>query len=161
MGTGAWRLAGVVVLVASFALSFPAQAVAENETMNFHSVTLTFPVTPGPCPGEGAGIVTYTFNGVMHTTNDSAGGIHFTFTATGDFMFVPSDPTQLSSSGHATMWFGGNVLVYSSGVIALSGTFSLHGTASDGSSFQFNSVAHLAINPDGKIVSSVMNFNCH
>ncbi len=113
-------------------------------------------------------MVTFTYNGVAHVTSDSSGGVHFTFTATGDFTFVPGtfvgntfvpDPSGLVATGQATMWGGGNLP--SSGSAVLTFTFSLHGTASDGTIFRINSVAHVAVNANGTMTTMFAMAVCH
>ncbi len=160
-GARVWGLAGVMVMVSLLAWSFSARAEATNMTMTVHSATMTFPVMQGPCPGFGAGVVYFTFNGIIHQTNDSAGGKHFTFTSEGNFTYVQNDPTKPTYTGHAAMWFGANVMVDSSGVFEIDGTFSVHAVGSDGSAINFNSEAHMTVTPDGRVTSVVMYFNCH
>lgn len=105
-------------------------------------------------------MVTKTYNRVIHQTNDSAGGFHFTFTAAGNFTYVQNDPTQPTYTGHVTQWFGVNVMVDSSGVIEAGATFSAHGTGSDGSTIGFNAVSHMTILPDGTVTGQVMQLQC-
>ncbi len=136
--------------------------------MTFHDAPMTMPVAAIDCPLASAGMVTLTYNGVMHVTNDSSGGIHLTFTATGNFTFTPGtfndgifvpNPSGLMFTGHATFWFGGNLA--SSGTTVFSSTFSAHGVGTDGSTFGFNGVMHVTFNPDGTPTGAVMNLVCH
>lgn len=155
-----------MALVVPMAFAMSVRGEGETMTMTFHNVTQTFPVTAGPCPGPAGGIVTFTYNGVEHITNDSSGGAHFTFTSTGDFTFVGGTfvdgtfvPSGLVATGQATMWGGGNLPASGSAVFTF--TFSLQGTISDGTIFRMNSVAHVTVNANGTMTTMFAMAVCH
>src|SRR5438128_10945837 len=96
---------------AFFALSLPVSASgagAVSFTQTFHNAVQTMPV-PNPCTAA-PGTVTLTYNGVAHatflTSGVRAGTGWETFTATGDFAFVPADPSQPSISAEVTTGSG-------------------------------------------------------
>ncbi|HEY7780586.1 MAG TPA: hypothetical protein VIC85_10295 [Ktedonobacterales bacterium] len=122
---------------------------SQTTTVHFHNATDSFP-SPNPCTGAD-GVVTLTYNGVMHFTVNKAGDFWATGTETGDFSFVPTDTNQPSYTGHFTSWFGEsdnnqNGVDHS--------TFSLHGTGSDGSSIQFHETQHFSTNANGDVTVS-------
>ena len=151
---------------AFFALSLPVSASgagAVSFTQTFHNAVQTMPV-PNPCTGA-PGTVTLTYNGVAHatflTSGVGAGTGWGTFTATGDFAFVPADPSQPSFSGKFTTWDGNNENLRN---FTTTATFSLRGTGSDGSTLNFHDVAHITIlNPltNPTIVVSFDKFSCN
>jgi hypothetical protein len=148
-------LRGTVVACAVIALlvvaAVPALADGQGATtftQTFHNATDSF-ATPNPCTGA-PGTVTITYNGVLHFTVNKAGDFWATGTQTGDFVFVPDDPTQPTYTGHFTTWFGDsdnrqNEVEHS--------TFTVHGTGSDGSTLQFHDTMHLSVSASGAVVS--------
>ncbi len=147
-------------MMALAAIPSPVRAEATHMTITFHSATMTFVTAGGPCPVFGAGVITTIYNGVIHQTNDSGGGFHYTFTAAGDFTYVQNDPTRPTYTGHFAQWFGVNVMVDSSGVIEAGATFSVHGTGTDGSIIGFKAVSHMTILPDGTVTGLVLDMMC-
>ena len=141
---------GLLLFVTSSALAAGAGAVSVTQT--FHNATQTFP-SPNPCTGD-PGTVTTISNGVAHatflTSGVGAGTGWFTFTATGDFVFTPADPTKPTFTGHFTAWDGENVNLKN---FAATSTFVLHGTGSDGSTLTFHDVAHISVSASGITLS--------
>jgi len=132
---------------AFFALSLPVSANgagAVSFTQTFHNAVETMPV-PNPCTGA-QGTVTITYNGVAHatflTSGVGAGTGWETFTATGEFAFVPTDPSQPSFNGKFTTWDGDNENLRN---FTATATFRLKGTGSDGSTLSFHDVFHITI----------------
>jgi hypothetical protein len=122
-------------------LLFPGTATlaqAETETVTFKNVTESFPDV-NPCTGDPA-VVTITYNGVLHISEDATGGFHITGTLTGTFFLDVDDPALPDYSGRFTQWFGGN---HNSNVANETFTFSARGTGTDGSRLRFNFVAHI------------------
>ncbi len=132
-------------------LTVPAHAAATPMTVTFHDTTVSFPVTPITCPsgatGLPGGMLTITYNGVMHTTSDTAGGIHFTMTITGSFVLVAT--SGVTFTGHINVWSGGTEHFASNGASEIGFTASAHGTGTDGSTIDFHIVAHITINANG------------
>jgi hypothetical protein len=125
-------------------------------TQTFHHATQTFP-TSNPCTGA-PGTVTLTFNGVVHVTMDTNTGTgHMTETMTGDFVFVPDDPTQPTITGHFTSWDGENQNIQN---FTATATFNLHGTGSDGSRLQGHFLAHISVSATG-ITILFDKMTCH
>jgi hypothetical protein len=146
-------LAVVALLLVTTASVF-AQTVTFTQT--FHHVTQTFP-TSNPCTGV-PGTVTVTFNGVVHATMDTTTGTgHMTETMTGDFVFVPDDPTQPTFTGHFTSWDGENQNIQN---FTATATFNLHGTGSDGSRLQAHMLAHISVSATG-ITIEFFKTTCH
>ena len=149
-------------LAALIILALPASAAgagAVTMTQTFHDATQTFPNT-NPCSGT-PGSVDITYNGVAHltflTSGVGAGTGWGTFTATGDFAFTPSDPTQPSFSGHFTNWDGFSFNLTN---FASTGIFVVHGTGSDGSTLTFHDVAHITVlNPLSTSPTVVVKFD--
>jgi len=143
-------VAGLLLFPASSA--FAAGAGAVSVTQTFHNATQSFP-TPNPCTGD-LGTVTLTYNGVAHanflTSGIGAGTGWFTFTATGDFVFTPLDPTKPTFTGHFMAWDGENVNLQN---FAATSTFVLHGTGSDGSTLMFHEVFHVSVSASGITLS--------
>jgi hypothetical protein len=148
-------LLGALVSGAVIALLVVAvrPAVADGQgattfTQTFHNATDSF-AAPNPCTGA-PGMVTITYNGVLHFTVNKAGDFWATGTQTGDFVLTPDDPTLPTYRGHFTTWFGvgdnrRNGVEHS--------TFSAHGTGSDGSTLQFHDTMHLSVSASGAVVS--------
>ena len=131
-----------------------------TETTTQKNLVETFvDVIPDPiCSDEGPlYTITTTTNLVMHSTIFADGREHDTFTQTGTFVAVPQDPSLPTYTGHFTMWGGFNGNAQSaSGTF----TFSLHGTANDGSTITLNSVEHFNVTPGG-VENSFSFENCH
>ncbi len=131
-------------------LTMPAHATASTATMTFHDMTTSMPVTPITCPSGATvpgGMLSTTANGVMHSTNDTAGGIHVTMTITGSFVLLAT--SGVTFTGHVNVWFGGTAHFASNGASEFGVTVSARGTGTDGSTFDFHIVAHVTINANG------------
>ncbi len=138
-------------------LAFPSAAVASTQTVHFHNATATLPFG-NPCSGA-AGAFQVTFSGVAHVTNDSAGGQRATMTLHGDFMFVPTDPTQPTFTGHFTLRSGGNMHATSSGM-EMGFAAIWNGIGSDGSTLKFHVVGHMTVNAGGTTTVSFFTVKC-
>jgi hypothetical protein len=148
------RIPLAVLAAAASGFGFPILAVFA-ETNTEHNATDSFPEF-NPCTGQ-AGIVTVTYNEIEHESSDNSGGSHETFTQTGTFVFEQED--GLTITGHFTIWDGENG--NSGGTEVGTFTFSLHGTASDGTILRANSVAHYTSSPADIITSMFERTNCH
>ncbi|TMC84280.1 MAG: hypothetical protein E6J06_07225 [Chloroflexi bacterium] len=158
----------VAALAAVVVLATPAAAAgagAVSVTQTFHNVTQTFtppdPMASNPCTGA-PGILTLTYNGVSHmtflTSGVGAGTGWGTFTATGAFTFVQSDPA-VTFTGRFTTWDGFSMNLNN---FTSTGTLNGRGTGSDGSSLTFHSVFHITglnTNPP-TIVVTFGKLNC-
>jgi len=141
-------------LLAITLLASPVQANgagAVSFTQTFHNATHSFP-TNAPCASE-TGILTITYNGVAHgtvlTSGRGAGTGWFTFTATGTFSFAPvAGGGDVTYSGKFTIWDGENINLEN---YAATVTQIIHGTGSDGSTFNFHEVAHVTVAPSGDV----------
>jgi len=146
------RRHALALLVVVGLLLFPASSAfadgAVTFTQTFKDVSDTFP-TPNPCTGD-PGTVTITFNGVFHVTELPNGTSHFTITQTGDFVFVPDDPTQPTFTGHFTAWAGFNS---NNKNAAGTSTFTVHGTGSDGSVLKFHVTDHFSVSASGVVIT--------
>lgn len=136
------RRTAVIGLAAALLLSVAAPAVAggpaQTFTQTFKDVTESFP-EGNPCTGD-PGIVTITYNGVIHITELASGEFHITGTFTGTFTFVHDDPTLPTYTGRFTQWFGEN---HNRNEAVATFTFRARGTGSDGSTLNFHAVAHI------------------
>lgn len=151
---GALVFLAVVALLLVTATSVNAKTVTFTQT--FHHITQTFPAS-NPCTGV-TGTVTLTFNSVVHVTMDTTTGTgHMTETMTGDFVFVPDDPTQPTFTGHFTSWDGENQNIQN---FTATATFNLHGTGSDGSRLQGHFLAHISVSATG-ITIRFDKMTCH
>ena len=138
-------------------------AGAKPVTMTFHEKHATetfrdvFPCLGStPVPAR----ITTTENGVIHVT---AAGIddrgtpdpeddtfippyHITGTFEGTFVANPLDPSFPTFTGHFTQWFGEN-----SNTSNANGTFTFTviGSAPDGSTIRFHETAHFLVTPNG------------
>uniref|UniRef100_A0A831TCT5 Carboxypeptidase regulatory-like domain-containing protein n=1 Tax=Thermorudis peleae TaxID=1382356 RepID=A0A831TCT5_9BACT len=145
------RVFALIVTLSTLLLTVVANvgaAPAETVTITFKDVTETFADT-NPCTGE-PGLVTVTYNGVLHITGLPNGTYHVTGTQTGTFVFEPDDPSQPSVAGRFTIWFGEN-----SNQASFNGTvtFRVNGQGSDGSTLRFNGVAHISMSATGSTTS--------
>lgn len=155
-------IASLAAFGAVLLMALPAQASgagAMSFTQAFHNATASFP-SANPCTGA-TGTLTITYNGVMHitflTSGVGAGTGWATFTATGDFAFTPSDPTQPSFTGQFTNWDGQSFNLQN---FAATGILRVKGTGSDGSSLQFHDVMHITIlNPLSSSPTTVVSFD--
>jgi hypothetical protein len=157
-----------LALASLLLLAFPAYASATTFTMTVKDLTVgPFLVTPIVCPDGTTipgGILTLTVNGVFHVTNDTAGGIHFTSTTTGNLTLVGLNPdgtlTGVTYTGHFTTWDGGTVHITSTGATEFGFTFSAHATGTDGSTFAFHQGLHITFNPGGTITANMTRLTC-
>jgi len=110
------------------------------------SVTLPF-VTLFPCVGDAT--ITITFNAVVHINTDDRGGIHATFTTTGEVVAGPVDAALPTYTGHFMMWggFNGN-LKNAAGTF----TFVVIASGSDGSTVKFQLVQHFSVSASGVVL---------
>ena len=140
------------MLAATTGLALGSGAGAVTFTQNFHDATTSFPNT-NPCTGV-PGILTITYNGVAHgtvlTSGVGAGTGWFTFTATGSFIFTPTDPSQPTFTGKFTVWDGQSININN---FAATSILVVHGTGSDGSSLTFHSVMHFSVSASGVVIS--------
>ena len=144
----------VMALLLVTATSVYAKTITFTQT--FHDVTQSFSAA-NPCTGA-PGTVTTTFNGVFHVTMDPTTGTgHMTETMTGDFVFVPDDPTQPTVTGHFTGWDGENQNIQN---FTATATFNLHGTGSDGSRLQGHILAHISVSATGMTIE-FFKATCH
>ncbi len=149
-------LVSLAVLALLLVTTTSVFAKAVTFTQTFHHATQTFP-NSNPCTGA-PGTVTLTFNGVFHVTMDNTTGTgHMTETMTGDFVFVPDDPTQPTFTGHFTSWDGENQNIQN---FTATATFNLHGTGSDGSRLQGHFLAHISVSATG-ITILFDKMTCH
>jgi hypothetical protein len=154
--------ASLAAVGAVFLMALPAQANgagAVSITQTFHNATLTVG-SANPCSGA-LGSLTLTYNGVAHvtflTSGVGAGTGWATFTATGDFAFTPSDPTQPSFTGQFTAWDGESFNLTN---FAATGILHVNGTGSDGSSLSFHDVMHVTVlNPLSSSPTVVVSFD--
>jgi hypothetical protein len=155
-------ITGVAALGAVLLMAIPAQASgagAVSVTQTFHNATVSMS-SPNPCTGA-AGTITLTYNGVNHvtflTSGVGAGTGWGTFTATGDFAFTPTDPSQPSFTGKFTAWDG---FSFNLNNFAATSILVVHGTGSDGSSLTFHDVMHTTVlNPLSNSPTIVVNFD--
>ena len=132
-------------------LLFPVSSVfaaATSFTVTFHDVTESFPDT-NPCSGA-AGIVTLTYNGVVHVTLLRNGTSHFTITQTGDLVFVPANSAEPTFTGHFTFWDGENENRSSDTDTEI---FVVHAVGSDGSTVTIHEVEHVSVSASGVTIS--------
>lgn len=154
-----WKLASVVaailiMLTASTALANGNGAVSFTETE--HNAVDQFQDVV-PCQEDlGTFDITITYNAVFHTTIGPKSA-HFTFTQTGTFVAVSTDPDGPTFTGHFTMWGGFNENNRNAGGTF---TFSLHGTSSDGTTVKFNGVEHFSVSATGVLNEFIIE-NCH
>jgi hypothetical protein len=155
------RIFSVLIALAGFTLFGAAGALAANgaitETITEQNVTETF-VDVVPCGADEAALydITITYNGIEHSTIGPK-SIHFTFTQTGTFVAVPQDASLPTYTGHFATWGGFNENAKNaSGTF----TFSLHGTADDGSTIAFNGVEHFNVSASG-VVNEFSFDRCH
>lgn len=144
--------------------AMPAQADGAGSvsmTQTFHDATATFP-SANPCTGA-AGSLTITYNGVAHvnflTSGVGAGTGWVTFTATGEFVFTPTDPSQPSFTGDFTVWDGASFNLQN---FAATNILVVHGTGSDGSTLTFHDVMHITVlaGPPPSVVVSFDKPSC-
>jgi hypothetical protein len=140
-------IASVAAIGAVFLMALPVQASgagAVSLTQTFHNATQTMP-SANPCSGA-LGSLTITYNGIMHmtilTSGIGTGTAWGTFTATGDFAFTPTDPTQPSFTGQFTVWDG---FSFNLNNAAATSILVVHGIGSDGSSLTFHDVMHITV----------------
>ena len=155
------RILAVLIAFAGLTVVGVADALAANgavsETTTEQNITETF-VDVIPCGADETALydITLTFNLVEHSTIGPK-SVHFTFTQTGTFVAVPQDSSLPTFTGHFTEWGGFNENARNaSGTF----TFSLHGTAADGSTIAFNAVEHFNVSASG--VENEFSFDrCH
>lgn len=114
------------------------------QTIHFDNVTLSFP-SANPCSGA-PGTLTLTYSGVFHQATNPTGDVHLTTTIQGPFVFVPTDPTQPTYTGHYESWDGQDVNNQNS---VSHDTLNLTGTGSDGSHLSFHLIDHASVSASG------------
>ena len=144
----------VVVGVLLFPISSAFAEGAITFTETFHNVAESFSDV-NACTGD-PGTVTITYNGVVHVTLLPNGTSHFTVTQTGDFVFVPDDPSLPANTGRFTIWAGFNSNNQNA---AGTFTFTAHGTGSDGSEQTFHLTEHFSVSASG-IVNTFSKPRC-
>jgi hypothetical protein len=155
------RIFAVLIALAGFVLAGVADALAASgaisETTTEQDVTETF-VDVVPCGADEEALydITVTYNLIEHSTIGPT-SIHFTFTQTGTFVAVPQDPSLPTITGRFTEWGGFNESARTANGTF---TFSLRGTADDGSPITFNAVEHFNVSAQG--VTNEFSFaRCH
>jgi hypothetical protein len=145
-----WLLAWLTALTLSAALLAPAAAFAtETETVHFSGTDSR--ASANLCSGA-PGTLTIVFSGVMHTTELEDGTSHVAGTMTGTVTFLPDDPSQPSFTGHLTERSGENENA-SNATMTVAHNIVLHG--SDGSLGKQHILAHLTVNANGAVTSSI------
>jgi hypothetical protein len=137
-------------LALAMALLAPTAALA-TETDTVHvSGAGTEPLT-NPCSGA-SGMLTFEFNGVVHTTTLDSGTFQGSATNTGTWTFVPDDPTQPSYAGHLASFSEQN---FTSKNFTLTDSFYvvLHG--SDGSLLRLRAFFHVTTNANGAVTAFI------
>lgn len=145
------RHRALAFLIVVFALLLTASGAvaggngAQTTTAHEHKATDTF-VDLLPCAGVDPYTITITYNAVEHETI-TANGVHATFTQTGTFTAVPTNPSQLAFSGHFTNWGNFNLSPQN---VNSTFTFTIHGTSTDGSGvdLHFHETAHFTASGD-------------
>ena len=146
------RTAVSLAVVALLAFAAPSAFAGGNgaftQTVNLHNVPLTFPV--GTQCGAPAGVVSGTFNEVMHVTVNKAGDVWVTVTQEGWFTFVADDPTLPTFAGHFAVWFG---LSDNNRNSVMHDTFNIRATATDGSgsTLVIHAVDHVSVSASGQV----------
>ncbi len=148
-------LALVVVLLIPAATALAGGNGSYTYTQTYQNATDEF-VQPLSCT-NGLADITITYNGVFHYTVDKAGDFWGTGTQTGTVLAIPLDPSQPTYTGHFTIWFGENDNLSNSNSTS---TFSVHATGSDGSTMNFQEVAHYSVNANGVLTVNFDNLNC-
>ena len=141
-------LAIVAVLAFAAPSAFAGGNGAFTNTQHLHNVPLTFPV--GVLCGAPAGVITGTFNEVMHVTVNNAGDVWVTVTQEGWFTFVANDPTMPTFAGHFAVWFG---LSSNNRNSVMHDTFNIRATATDGSgaTLEVHAVDHVSVSASGQV----------
>jgi hypothetical protein len=146
------RTVASLAMVAAFAFMAPSAFAGGNgaftQTQNLHKVPLTFPV--GTQCGAPAGVVSGTFNEVMHVTINKAGDVWVTVTQEGWFTFVAEDPTMPTFAGHFAVWFG---LSDNNRNSVMHDTFNIRAIATDGSGaiLDMHAVDHVSVSANGQV----------
>jgi hypothetical protein len=155
------RIFAVLIALAGLTLGGVADALAANgavsETTTEHNITETFlDVIPCGADEEALYDITITYNLVEHSTIGPK-SVHFIFTQTGTFVAVPQDSSLPTYSGHFRERGGFNESARTANGTF---TFSLHGTADDGSTITFNTFEHFNVSAQG--VTNEFSFaRCH
>lgn len=140
-------IASLVVLclqVVAGPIVFADGAGASTQTLHFDNITQSSPFA-NPCSGA-PGTLTLTYSGVFHETINPAGDVHLTTTIQGTFVFVPTDPTQPTYTGHVESWDGLSINHQNS---VSHDTLNLTGTGSDGSHLRFHMIDHASVSASG------------
>ena len=146
------RTVVALAVVAGLAFTAPSAFAGGNgaftQTVNLHKVPLTFPVST-QC-GAPAGVVSGTFNEVMHVTVNTAGDVWVTVTQEGWFTFVADDPTLPTFAGHFAIWFG---LSDNNRNSVMHDTFNVRATATDrsGATLDIHAVDHISVSASGQV----------
>jgi hypothetical protein len=144
-----------LLMLSTIAVPQTLAAGAVSETTIEKDFTETF-TDIVPCVGDDLFDITVTYNLVEHETIGPKSA-HFTFTQTGTFVAVPQDASLPTYTGRFTEWGGFNENAKNA---AGTFTFSLRGTADDGSTITFNAVEHFSVSATG--VENEFSFeNCH
>ena len=153
------RVLVAAVMAGSLLALAPASAHAEGAVVE-HEVfetTASMPFVDG-CTGI-EGTVHISFKGVSHLTvraNQPPNAVSFT-NLTGDFTFVPDDPTLPTATGHFT-----SIDMGAGGVnAALTGILNTRGTTTDGTRIGAHARFHLTENGVGVIVVEFEKLGCN
>ena len=136
----------VAVLVFA-AVSSGGAVVTKNSA---HGLTFSAP-TSNPCSGA-TGTITIVSNFTFHTT-ENANSFHVTETETGNFSFVPDDPSQPSARGHFTDSFGFDA--NKNGRTVETQNFKEVAHLSDGSQITFHALFHITVNANGDVTAFI------
>ena len=132
-----------LLLVLSAVNGLATETVTEHQKRTTETFTDEF-----PCLG-GEAVITITYNGVFHIT-ENKNGQHVTGTTTGKFVADPVAEGVPNYTGRFTQWFGENLNKRTQNGTF---TFSVTGRAVDGSGrVRFHVVAHITTNRNGTIV---------
>jgi hypothetical protein len=148
------RLTAVAAATAVLLVLMAGLAQAKPITLTFHEKNATDHfVDVLPCIGGGVQAhITITYNAVFHVT---AAGIHddnfippyhVTSTTTGTFVADPIPAGLATYRGHFTQWFGENSNRQN---FTATFTFTIVGSAADGSTVKFHETAHFSVTPTG------------
>ena len=143
------------VLTAPTGASAAPGGPAQPTTSVAHDVTETFSDL-FPCSPDPDAVFDITIHAhvvVEHTTllgPDVGGG---TFTQTGTFVAKPQDSSLATYTGHFTEWDGGNNHHSAPGTSMGTGTFTIIGSGSDGSSIHVHEVRHGVFDDTGTLLS--------
>ena len=145
-----------VLGLATFASTASAQANGAQTFTQVNKNVVQSGPAGNPCTGD-PGTLTTTFDDVFHLTINATGGEEATLAITGSAVFVPSDPSLPTYTGHFTLFFGNENNLQNS---VEQKTSNIEAIGSDGSHLKEHQNVEVTMNANGVVTVSFDKMFC-